>query len=851
MTDNTNFKHRNQIPVFILTLLTSLQFISIKAQQLFDISPDSKNGIKITSSIGFTAGLTYEIAGNKNELYAVSLNAGVWKTETQEGSTFAKWRQLENTPRYSSCIAADPQFANHIVVGERLGDHYISNSSNSYSGIWESFDGGATFDNKYFLPYLNSSGQSIKLGANDYDNYPVSDIIITNKSTTIAATPFGIARREMLGKWEKTLTADITAIAFYETWIVARSINQIFLSNDDGKTWKWKEFIPVKYSSSEYDLALDREGKYSVSILASKKHENIFVYIPASNKDTKTNYPSLLIYKLRADNISSHWSNQDISIIGRGTGLGGRIFIKSFLLQDQTLKNDIGGKSQLIFCVAQDLLKAINITKDGHPDWELFTSTYGSDAPNKKIHNDIWDFHIDPLGWYIWAATDGGVHYQKLDENNPNRFTGLNPYNAWYNLNEGLHTHHIHSAFVSDVSSNPVRISDKVNVSSHFGYGTQDNDLWISDANGKLTPSPATGDVNWVCGDRANSAFISGGRHFQQFVFKRLDPNASIPSGSKIGNDWLVLNYCTEFNGFQCFQFIQTLASENVPEYLDAVALTRLPLQHRDNRGGGNLINVPGAIGQLPGSLAIIRNKNFAKNPDINASKGNGWDIEFNNLPSGVLGFWVSGGHANPTYYILCVQNGNTRIFKRKKSDSNWTSITTMNNLAINPLVIGLDRDGYPVRTEFGPIFINPFKPEQIYVSCKDGIYYSNDGGATAFTKDIKLTDLVAGTNPVTNKFSYPIDRAFSGGNGSGVCWSTQANGMCPLSSMSFNRTAPEQIAASSPFTGVFYKNGSKSWTNLSYLLPKPFTPVSSVNINTDGIFITTEGRGFLLIKNY
>ena len=65
------------------------------APSLIDISPDKNNGVSDgIEQTNSTAGLVLNMAGDKNGLYAVALNAGVWKTQLNTGGTFDKWVQL-------------------------------------------------------------------------------------------------------------------------------------------------------------------------------------------------------------------------------------------------------------------------------------------------------------------------------------------------------------------------------------------------------------------------------------------------------------------------------------------------------------------------------------------------------------------------------------------------------------------------------------------------------------------------------------------------------------------------------------------------------------------------------------
>jgi hypothetical protein len=108
-------------------------------------------------------------------------------------------------------------------------------------------------------------------------------------------------------------------------------------------------------------------------------------------------------------------------------------------------------------------------------------------------------------------------------------------------------------------------------------------------------------------------------------------------------------------------------------------------------------------------------------------------------------------------------------------------------------------------------------------------------------------------TNYISGNGKYPITGSFSGGRG-GVgefnILGSRANPMGPVSSMAFSSENPQMVVCSSPFTGVFIKNETTGWKDLSYLLPKPYTPVSSVAIAQNGIYVATEGRGLLLLKS-
>ncbi len=758
---------------------------------LTDISPDRNNGVPDGGAS--TAGLILNMAGDKNGLYAIGLNSGLWKTEIDNNGLFNKWRQLPQSPRYAHCIAVDPQLPEHIAVGEREGD--AINIADNNCGLWESYDGGKTFDKKkYFNPISRLQCRTQVINA----------VAITSRSTTLISTPCGIGRKEYFEASfsfaDAVSNQSFTSISIFKDWIVARTKDEIFISNNDGKSWE-KHTIQLSFPSQNFtqDYIGERGGNYSVSIIQVPQSNDVFVYVPVTRTpNAPENFGSCVIF----NNQTKQWSFQIIKQAGLGIALGGRVFMKSFFSLNTNLQNIIGGNTNLIYCAAQDIVKAKQINKDGTAEWEKIIL-----VPNpSNFHSDIWDFLIDPIGWYSWAACDGGVYYNAM--NRQQTTIALNIEQKYLNLNSGLHTQHIHSCFVAGFSGNTPG-------KEHYGYGTQDNDAW------KKTPSliggsawsviGGTGDANWVAGDEGNTELILSARHFQNAVLAGLSSSGTIsPLGAKIGA--VNLNNNVRINGLQSFHFIQTLSSENPPPLLDAVALTTIPLK-----------------GSTDFETILVRNKTFASNPDI--SKGTGWTMEFNDLPLGVEGFWVSGGHADPTYYLLCNNMNARKLYKRDKNTNTWNIMSVSN----------INEPG-----EYGPVFVNPYNPYMIYVSCTDGVYYFvNAIGGGFFEKDIELTNLISENG------KYPINRLFSGGNSSNVSHAAQANYMCPVSCISFNRYNPKQVVASSPFTGLFFKDGAKKWKDLSEVLPKPFTPISSVNINNQGIYATTEGRGMFLITNY
>src|SRR5258708_4279832 len=149
--------------------------------------------------------------------------------------------------------------------------------------------------------------------------------------------------------------------------------------------------------------------------------------------DTLSSRNSLLIFTVA----TGSWSVQALNS-GDGTGLGGRRFVKSYVLNRPDLPASLGQRLQLFFGAGQDLFTA-TANSDGTLNWTAIGSTADG------LHSDLWDLHIPP-GFganadLIWAASDGGV-YRK------------NPASTqWEPQTRGLHTHHIQTVTVLPVGT--------------------------------------------------------------------------------------------------------------------------------------------------------------------------------------------------------------------------------------------------------------------------------------------------------------------------------------------------------------------------------------------------------------
>lgn len=803
--------------------------------QLFDISPESINGTWISESKSkniYTSGVILSITSDRNDnLYAVSQSAGIWKTQRKSNGEFESWRQLENSPPYAYCIAVDPQFPNHIVVGEKDGEKNII--EDNHCGFWESFDGGKTFEEKYYYDPLNN----ICKCTDCIKSQNITDVIITNKSTTIIATPCGLARKSYLGSFEiiNGVNGQITALSIFGDIIVARSAENIYISKDDGKTWK-TYLIQYNFSDKNFLQYDDRRaGLHSIAIINTKINEiqKSFIYLPATQSPNPDNKCSILIFDLQ----SEKW-NYQIMNIGLGTGMGsGRVQIKSCYIDATDLKETLGEKIQLIYGNAQGFFKATKINTDGTASWQLFAESDLGGCNYCRFHADVWDFHISEIGEYAFIATDGGIHYRKLDINSNSRLNNLNYGDYWMNLNEGLHTHNINNIAISYflAPSNSI-LQIGTSQTDKVTYSTVHNQAWKTNA---ISDDPTTinnwkvvyglGDVSSSHTDWANGYL---NYNFRTFYDPYHYPGGTaildhfggyVPSGSKIGKKNLLAYDPGEIP--VSFYFIQSLKGEQAPEYLDMVMMVPLPLQ----KYGNPPQHVNGLLGQgsWNNKLAIVRNKEFAKTPTTDDQNADGWEIVFSDLPEGSIGFQVSGGHNSPTFFVFTNEN---KVFKRTISDSNWEL------LEIN------------LPSPYINFFINPFNPETIYATCIDGVFFlkkNSLANISEFVKDDALTNFITGNG------DYDISTTYYRRAGDYCLGANTHIGLGSISSMAFNPVNPNQIVCSSPFTGLFFKDGDKEWTSLSSILPKPFTPITSTAITPNGIYVGTAGRGLLLIKNY
>jgi hypothetical protein len=765
-----------------------------------DISPDTPNG---ASSVSSTAGLTYAIAGDDSATYAVSLNAGVWKS-TNGGA----WIQLRDSPRYASAIAVDPTDISHIAVGERDGDASPYNLNRT--GVWESRDAGQHWQ-LTFSPLTQDGCRALRTQA-------ISAVAFSSKGTLFIGTACGIGRKVANQAAVFFDPAEqVTAIATSPGRVWARSQSKLLVGDQDGTVWTTKS-IPNSIGS----LIIGPSNRGDLYSLAAF---DAFAYMPCCNDPTPPcgNLNRLLIYSLSSDSwlLQPALDSSGHPQLGcSGTGLGGRRFVKSYQEYFLKSKQIVGQKLELFYGAAQQVLEATAINSDGTvPTWNVIASAACAGCPSgDPIHSDIWDFNLAQDFTAAWVSNDGGVYRKAW------------PSGSWTTFFEGLHTHHAHTVSMLEGLEFP-----------RLGYATQDNGARTRDASAKNWGSQFGGDMNWSAGDAGNP--------LQMMFVLHADQNTYLNDFKSMK---IVTPFCLPNTTTQCLnyayrpyelQFIQSLANENPSGHLDALLLIRPPLLSIQAGVVAPISSGPlaGLTSETGGPL-LLRNKSFETSADINATQYAGWDLVANNLPVGTRGVVIANGHQGPIYFLFT----DSSIYIQAWTIGFVAGLTPKriwSELGVGHEVIGGTTNSLVTGGKYGPLFVNPFDADQILVLTKFGIMESTDRGKS-FVKNDVLTSLV------TDSGEFPITGTFTGGNCSGVptfCgMGAAAMPMGTLAQVAFSRSDPKhrKRVVASPFSGIFYDDGDGYWRSLTPTLPHPLSPAASVQIGVDSIYVASEGRG-------
>jgi hypothetical protein len=332
------------------------------------------------------------------------------------------------------------------------------------------------------------------------------------------------------------------------------------------------------------------------------------------------------------------------------------------------------------------------------------------------------------------------------------------------------------------------------------------------------------------------------------------DFGSSPPPGAKNTNNQPFTPYCfkqvdPKTNAVSCSDFPPTFGPEgmvvvqtekgSIPiPLLDTVMLVDLPLQTLQE---GKLIPVSGPLKNVSSTTkgpVLIRTRAFASDPDANHSHFANWFLESNTVPWGTKRVWVSNGHFEPIYYIYRLDSsGNAAVYTQLTRSQAWNDLGPLLNSA---QVVNVND------ATFGPAYVNPWDASHLFLLTQKGVQITTSGARGIFEIDPVLTALV------TESGKYALSGSFAAQNDNGMPNSIASSSMATLSSVGFNRENPHEVVVSSPFTGVFYASDTKRlWRSLTPYLPHPVAPVSSVSIDKDTIYVSTEGRGVFRIALY
>jgi hypothetical protein len=788
---------------------------------LEDLSPAQPANVSPASES--SAGSILAVAGTWHRLYAVSWNAGVWASSDGGG-----WYQRQDSPPFAYCIAVDPADDAHVVVGERPGD---VNTRVTPGGLWESTNAG---DGWTQVPLQPGTGCIVNA---------VTCLFFSHASTLYVGTACGVGRRRAgdqavsfvatPGRLKRkpgnttpipalgpitAFSESVTAAGAFRIW--ARTATELLFSDDDGSSWTVVD-VPAKIDGYDSTGMSRRNGDWFS--LAAFGDSVCFFFKPGGNTDPailqQIGNASTLVYY---NDLGQKPFSVQVLPAGDGTGAGGKRLVKSYLT------GAIRIKSTIFFSAAQDLYQG-TIQPDATVTWNQPPLGRSPVANGGDFHSEVWDFHVTSDG-RSWVATDGGI------------FRRDSAGTGWVAQNRFLHTHHVQSVTALPAGSSGANIA----------YATHDNGPWARQATAAAWRSwPGLGDVTFSAGDAAVPGLALLVRHRESASITTFGNPP--PPGSVVGDqDRFPLNYYkrtpgnpnpnpNSFGGTTgeppiTLQVIQTLAGKAPKPLLDVVMLADLPLTRFD--GNNNVPFHPDQkLGQPNpnGNPVLIRSQQWCASP--RADDGfdqQSWQLEDGNLPAGTFGFWVSGGHDAPVYYA-CANANNPVLYRREASEPQWVAKTFNGKLLPGG--------------QYGPVFVNPYDPNHLYVLTDIGIQFSTDG-ANTFQTDTVLTGLVTGAK------QFELSDIFTGGN---FGQALQAGGFFSVSvgslgHMAFLRSNPAEVVAISPFAGVFYNNGDTSgalWRDLTPLLPSPLPRASSVAITDEAIYLGTANHGLFRIMNY
>lgn len=832
------------------------------------------------------AGAIWRVAGRVAALYAVSKHAGVWKNAND-----GMWRQLRGSPRRAGAIAVDPSDVNHVVVGERADDTTVSEAGDI--GVSESFDGGETWQ-RILDPALDPRFAAAP-GINDVAFGPYGRSLLVATSIGIGVRAARPDRSEASRGFEFPASArgpvrelasnENTVWAFDNTgngrllqWTMSPAAWRDLDLNRPA-TWAAWTAHPVPatvdvFPESGTDPAVaggitDSRGGLSgfddlaflsVNPVVGPAHpraaEDPACAPPnsASRCDIFKNRMAILIFDPRLP-AGAQWRAQ-LSGDNDGRGLGGRAFTAARTLECPSLPAEIGRRRRLYLGAGQSVQEALSIDPAGRLTWSK-----PAGARSHRMHVDFWDIHVDtavcpPAQFAAWIPTDGGVFRGRVSGGgigtrpNPD-FEGAIDGLEWTSASLGLETQNVHLlAFAK-------RPGDTL---PFLLYATGDNDGWWGRPGGPWYGGGTAGDANVALADGASKWGIA----FRGFNGGGTCGGGNcayaVTFGSEIDRSFNIGGRPTPFASPTVFTFIQKLASEATAEPVQAAMLVQLPF--RD--GDGNPI--AGALGtDNPASrTAIIRTADYASTLGVFTS---GWTIAVDDVPAEAERFWVSGGTANPRYFVFTPRSATCPAgLQRRDTTGNWQCLR-------QDLAFADDEAARELRTmqtfmaPAGPVFVDPYNPDIIValvLGANPRVDLTLNGG-----NDWCPMPALTGLATESGRFPLAGDDGFGRMNpdtryGQSGLGNRYHGSILPrIAQVAFDRSYPTRAVVVTPTSGVYYgdfaltametKRGVRCQEPVWRALQKHDDNWGYPSTGTllDGIaYLGTEGNGVFQISN-
>lgn len=779
----------------------------------FDISPDLLNGARLPPTADATAGLTVALSQGPDQLYVVSLNAGVW-----HAASGGSWQQTLHGPTFAASVAADPQIPGHIFAGERNPD------TAGRVGLWESQDGGASWSfrlNPLTFPAC-AAAQSAAIPA-----------ILVGDAGVYVATPCGVAIRTLLDPPNHFVlhpqTTGVGSVRAFATSRVngtlriwARTAGAVLFSDDLGSSWTTMPIPILTADGWDTNQSLTQPGDprdyYSIAAFGDvaffpflRGARTIQANVTADEclpQAPGTNHKNTLLYARGAER------DFKVQVLPScdGSGLGGRRFARSLLVSPQAQIARLGHEARVFFDDAQDLFEATRQDANGLLFWNQISVA--------GVHSDHWDLAANAAGDLV-LASDGGVQTRPAGQS------------GWVAWNGGLHTQHINTFTVLE----------------HFGHdapnllvATADNGSWERSAADFSAPNTGWSvsfggqDINWTMGDQRNYAFAVSLR------------NAVTALGTNFSTRFTVVPDCVpeiDNSVVACggkapvgpldFNLIQTLAGEPPSLAGDAYLLVQLPLRVIRQVPGSppTIFPAAGVLGSGTGKV-LLRNRFYTGGADTTHAWTD-WNVEDPGRPPppGLSQVFASGGHTHTRYWGLDFAQG---VLYRNTPGMGWTPVDVHQEKVL-------------------AVYLNPYDPQHLFAMTPNQVYVTVDGGAT-FPPDDALKQLI------TSSLTYPLTAPDSDGNnalqnggsgpqGTGAVMSSRANAFATISQIAFRPSHPHQVMVAAPQGGAFYADDDRRiWRSISDDLPLNGAWVTGVALDDQSGYVGTEGRGLFSIRN-